>query len=789
MGDIVYATLGYRSPLVALEASTGEQLWRSPLSATVDEIVVDDNGLYASTHEDLQSPVRGSHSAAEKRVVAYDSANGAIRWTSANGYSGVRPKMDDLKYIGHLFLVAGRDRLFLLDQGDVVALDKRSGREVWRAPRPAQTAIPMRFGLNAAGLCRLLAVDNTLLLLQLTSGDAEPTEKGIKQPWDRPTAAILRAYDATTGNARWTVPCGNWGHYSLPELFVIGRRVWVHHRESLEISGLSLDTGQKEVSRDTRDAFTNKHHHRCYENRATSRYLITSYRGLEYLPWNSSDTDHNHWVRSTCQLGAFPCNGLTYSLPHPCDCYITSKMNGFLALSGHTPEADRAERLVQGSAYGSLLRDPPEPDRSSQWPTYRGDSARSGGTVSQLRGALQRIWNADLNTESLTAPVVSGGVVLVASKASDSVYALDSQSGELLWRYTVGGPIDSPPTIYRGMAFFGSSDGWVYCLRLRDGALAWQFRAAPSNHRMAAYGRIESCWPVHGSVLVEDNVVFVVCGRSSYLDGGFHKYRLDAATGSMIEQNQISSTPGVKMNWGRDPDVDYGLLSDILVSDGKRVFMRQRGIFGQRYEGKVWDEHLTSWGGFLDDTWFNRTVWLLDGKPYGEMLAFNDDTVFGIRAYSQRGAHPHFDVGEEGYLLFAGDRHQDSNSRKPLISHVSKHPKETKWARRIPLRVTSLALTPNALLAAGTRDIIDEHSDSPLATYRGFAGACWRRSPPPTVSRNGNCPWRTLPVTTRWPWPKDASSSVCETGRSSAWDANRQRMTNQELLRNVLPGI
>jgi outer membrane protein assembly factor BamB len=729
VNDIVYATLGYRSPLVALDASTGQRLWQSPLHATVDEVVVDGEGLYASSYEDLQSPVLASDAAVEKRVVACDSATGKIRWTSAGGYVGVCPKTDDLKYIGHLFLVVGKECVFLLDQGDVVALDKRSGREAWRASCPGHATMSMRFGMNAAGLCKLLVVDNTLLLLQLTSEDAEPTDRGLKQAWDRPTAARLRAYDATTGAIRWTVPCGNWGHYSLPELFVIDGRIWVHQRESLEIAGLNLETGEKEVSRSTRDAFTNQHHHRCYENRATSKYLITSYRGLEYLPWNSSETDHNHWVRSVCQLGAFPCNGMTYALPHPCDCYITSKLNGFLALSADTHdrsadthEADRADRLAKGPAYGCLLRDVSEIDASPQWPTYRCDSARSSATTSQISGAVQQIWATDLKTESLTAPVVSDGMVLVASKTSDSVYALDARSGTRLWRYTAGGPIDSPPTIYRGMVFFGSNDGWVYCLRLHDGALAWRFRAAPSEQRMSAFGRIESCWPVHGSVLVEDDMVYVVGGRSSYLDGGFHKYRLDVATGSVVDQDRIHSTPGMKTDWGRSPDVDYGLLSDILVSDGKRIFMRQRGIFGPQYEGKVWDEHLTSWGGFLDDTWFNRTVWLLDGTPYGELLAFNADTVFGIRAYDQRGAHPHFNAGEEGYLLFAADRRQDLTNRKPLISHVSKHPKKTKWAHRIPVRVTSLALTPGALLAAGTRDVIDEGSDDPLATYRGQRG-------------------------------------------------------------------
>ena len=31
------------------------------------------------------------------------------------------------------------------------------------------------------------------------------------------------------------------------------------------------------------------------------------------------------------------------------------------------------------------------------------------------------------------------------------------------------GRVDSPPSIRDGRAYFGSADGWVYCLRARDG--------------------------------------------------------------------------------------------------------------------------------------------------------------------------------------------------------------------------------------------------------------------------------------------------------------------------------
>ena len=98
---------------------------------------------------------------------------------------------------------------------------------------------------------------------------------------------------------------------------------------------------------------------------------------------------------------------------------------------------------------------------------------------------------------------------------------MDAKAGNQLWSYTVGGRVDSPPTIYGALAIFGSADGWIYALRCEDGQLAWRFQAASQQRRIVSYGQLESAWPVHGSVLVQNGEVFAVAGRSSYLDGGF----------------------------------------------------------------------------------------------------------------------------------------------------------------------------------------------------------------------------------------------------------------------------
>ena len=127
----------------------------------------------------------------------------------------------------------------------------------------------------------------------------------------------------------------------------------------------------------------------------------------------------------------------------------------------------------------------------------------------------------------------------------------------------------------RGRVIFGSADGWVYSLSASDGELAWRFRGAPTDRRLMAFEQLESVWPIHGSVLVQNDEAWFVAGRSNFLDGGLTLYRLHAQTGDVISKTTIDE---------KNPDTGENLqerlqvlnmpvgLTDVLSCDGQRVF-------------------------------------------------------------------------------------------------------------------------------------------------------------------------------------------------------------------------
>ena len=497
--------------------------------------------------------------------------------------------------------------------------------------------------------------------------------------WYREGKDTMTALSLEDGRVLWTAHHPPSGYRSAEDLLVVDGLVWTGETTSGGAEGLftgrDLQTGEVK-SEFVPDVETYWFHHRCYRGKATCNYLLMSRTGIELVDLNQQTWEPHHWVRGACLYGVMPANGLIYAPQHPCACYLEAKLNGFnvLATAGDAAVRRAAAiqhasdtRLQRGPAYGQSVPAPSSGNAADQWPTYRCDAARSGRTPTTVPTQLNDAWQTVIGGR-LTSPVIADGRLFVASVDQHTVHALDAVTGECLWRFTVGGRIDSPPTIHRGLALFGSADGYVYAVRATDGQLAWRFRAAPMDERMMSFEQIESVWPVHGSVLVQDDVLYCVAGRSMFVDGGLRLWRLDPLTGQVLSETVMddSDPAGGKdlqdyVSWLNMPTA----MPDILSSDGRLVYMRGQPfqLDGQRLplqampttddidrgappaEHDAQLSHLFSPTGFLDDSGWHRTYWLygsrfvsgwggyfLAGKtaPAGRILVFDDQRVYGF---------------------------------------------------------------------------------------------------------------------------------------------------------------
>ena len=752
-GDRVYVTLGFLdSPVSVLDAATGEILAEA-LEGTkgTDEMLLCDGALIAKITKgrSIGATARMGKDSLNDTLAAVDVATGREIWRKEN--------VCVMPYA--LSALAGRIVYHNLEE--LVCLDIRTGEEVWRAPN--------MIGSTLGAVSTLVLTDGVVLFHGHgpEPADGKPT-KGKRKPQ---RGFLLTAFSLEDGEVLWSRKGrkGQAGACTQPtDLFVARGTVWCGG--SLE--GYNIRTGEVDKTLDIGKLISPGHHYRCHRSKATERYLIWPKRGAEFVDLEGNAHMRNDWLRTPCFTGATPANGLFYKPSDQCFCYPGAKVSGYMAMSAEPAEELKPAtnaNLQRGNAYGKMVNRKSKIVNRQDWPMYRRDGLRSGATKMVLPADLNKRWQIDLTCRG-SQPVIVGDRLWTAEKDVHRIRCLSATDGRDIWSFTAGGRIDSSPTVYEGLVLFGCRDGSVYCLSADDGELVWRFGAAPSDRRIMSYGQLESLWPVQGSVLVQDGVVYFAAGRSSFLDGGIIVYGLDAKTGRPLYHHILEGPwPDIRKDTGT-PFAMEGALPDLIVSDGKDLYMQrvkfdaklnrlettQESSLGELDMGA---NHLVATGGFLDDTGFDRLYWMY-GKRWpgfyfsqhapksGQLVVFDKDTTYAVKYFYRRHQwSPLFIPGEQGYLLFADDvdnepilqdkkkmpkavdwlpeeAYSDSHRRggrgvEKGTGYLRQHP--AKWQKMIPLRIRAMVLAGDYLFAAGLPDVIDQRD--PMAAFEGRRGA------------------------------------------------------------------
>lgn len=668
IGDKVYVTLGISEPISCLDGATGALIRQYPQTKGTEELLYRDGTLYVLANKEpwrLNEEFAVKAQSDQKRVetefnwdgkprllMALDAATGATRWQVEDKVGPVTMALDD-------------KRLVYYSGDGLTSRDVKTGAVKFAdVPQNRRKLYEFNFAPR-------VVLHNDVILY--AGGDG-----------------LMKGIDADSGRELWSSPHEKSGYRSMEDVIVAQGLVWnagtTSGKQTGEYTGRDPLTGavKKQFYPDVPEG-TYWFHHRCYMAKATERFLIPSRTGIEYVDMEKQHWDLNHWVRGACLYGVMPCNGLTYAGPHNCACYPEAKLDGMSVMASAPrypmppPTPDEA-RLFKGPAYAEPVDE--KPADLKDWPTYRADNARSGFSNQDLKKDLGMAWEVKL-TPPLSTTTTAAGLTFVSEVDKHTLHAFDAITGKEAWHFIAGGRMDSPPTYWQGRVIIGSTDGQVYCLRARDGALIWRFQGAPLPLNHGAWEMLESVWPVHGSVLVENGLASFVAGHSCFLDGGLWFYRIDAKTGEMK----------VKINYDdRDPDTGGDLndrhktlqmpvaRNDILSSDGKWTYLRTQKIApdGKRIEmGPVSGEfdkqggahkgegqHLFAPTGFLDDSNFHRSYWVYGrsfaggyggyyqaGKyaPAGRILVHDDKNVY---SYGREAKYYKWTTTME-YTLFA----------------------------------------------------------------------------------------------------------------------------------------
>lgn len=194
------------------------------------------------------------------------------------------------------------------------------------------------------------------------------------------------------------------------------------------------------------------------------------------------------------------------------------------------------------------------------WPTYMHDNRRSGVVESTLKLPLRAAWTRHSQVSPRTAwtnpapwdsyarkvgltpmrlfdkaffVTTVGDSVWFGSSVDHGVHCLDAASGKERWVFFTDGPVRLPPTFASGRLYFGSDDGFAYCVDAGSGEQVWKVRGAPADktRQLPKDGAVGAMWPVMTGVLVDgDRAWFgasLLPWEKSYLCA------VDAETGSL----------------------------------------------------------------------------------------------------------------------------------------------------------------------------------------------------------------------------------------------------------------
>ncbi len=211
------------------------------------------------------------------------------------------------------------------------------------------------------------------------------------------------------------------------------------------------------------------------------------------------------------------------------------------------------------------------PAWGDDWPTYMHDNARSGVTDEQIdAGRLSLNWKycsvfppdvawdegarwdafakvsqvamRDFDFAFYVTAVDDS--VFFGSSLNHSISCLEADTGKLKWRFTTDGPVRFPPTYYKNKVYFGSDDGFCYCVRASDGLFVWKYSPSDMDSELTGNnGNLISMWPVRtATAAVEGRVYFaasLVNWESSYLCS------VDAKTGKDKGKGLFKNDGGV----------------------------------------------------------------------------------------------------------------------------------------------------------------------------------------------------------------------------------------------------
>ncbi|MBN2474783.1 MAG: PQQ-binding-like beta-propeller repeat protein [Pirellulales bacterium] len=364
-----------------------------------------------------------------------------------------------------------------------------------------------------------------------------------------------------------------------------------------------------------------------------------------------------------------------------------------------------------------VVSGPAKVSSGGDWPQWRYDAGRGASTPMELPEELHLQWVRQLPTPTPAwpasqpwlrfdvsySPVAAGKLLFVPSMVNDTVTAYDTETGTPRWRFFTDGPVRFAPVVHNGKVYFGSDDGYLYCVDAARGALLWRVRGGPSDRKVLGNNRLISTWPVRGGPVLWEGKIYFTAGVWPFM--GIFVHAVDAETGQVIWTNsgagseytvQPHDSPAFA---GLAPRGHLAATQHGLIVPGGRTqpgcYDLQTGRFryfrfGEKNSGS---HHVTA-----RDQWYftpDTMAQIADGKAIeGTSPTVHDETIlYSVRAGKIIAMHPR-----------AVEKTNEQTDRKGKKTQVKSLILEPWWTRPVAPAAGRL------FLKAGSRLFLGRHS-------------------------------------------------------------------------------
>ncbi|MBN2416864.1 PQQ-binding-like beta-propeller repeat protein [bacterium] len=248
----------------------------------------------------------------------------------------------------------------------------------------------------------------------------------------------------------------------------------------------------------------------------------------------------------------------------------------------------------------------------ADWPRYQHDNRLSGVAADSLAFPLERTWawqpphapapawpepaqqdywhqipklNPLVTYDRANHVAAVGHAVYFASSSENCLRRLDSRTGNPVWEFFTAAPNRTAPVIDSGRVYFGSDDGYVYCLEAARGRLLWKYRPGRRDRKIIGNGHVMSSCPVRTGVVVENGVLYGAAGIFPKQD--VYVFALNASSGTVLwSRRQTDLAPQ-----------GYPLLADSILyipnsRSRPRAYAVTTGERVRRYSGGAGGDYL-----------------------------------------------------------------------------------------------------------------------------------------------------------------------------------------------------